>query len=182
MRRDVNGEHPIRRFFAEALHDSMRVQLGLRHEDVEEYLCDLLMHFLHDDDIYGIRDASGRRIDSVVDMVVEGDVRLNADSFGREREVHKHIGDFLLFWSGVFPEFLKQIRSPAGKDALLDPIGQGRLSYYVASTFDYGDYAHEAPVLRKLSGEFEAYMVGLSLMRAQFQGLQVRGWVDGFDA
>ncbi len=182
MKRDVNGEHPIRRFFAEALHDSMRVQLGLRNEDVEEYLCDLLMHFLHDDEIYGIRDASGRRVDSVVDMVVEGDVRLNANSFGREREVHKHIGDFLLFWSGVFPEFLKQIRSPTGKDALLDPIGQGRLSYYVASTFDYGDYAQEAPVLRKLSGEFEAYMLGLSLMRSQFQGLQVRGWVDGFDA
>jgi hypothetical protein len=182
MRRDVNGEHPIRRFFAEALHDSMRVQMGLRHEDVEEYLCDLLMHFLHDDEIYGIRDASGQRVDNVVDMVVEGDVRLNADSFDREREVHKHIGDFLLFWSGVFPEFLKQIRAPHGKDALLDPIGQGRLSYYVASTFDYGDYAREAPVLRKLSGEFEAYMVGLSLMRAQFQGLQVKGWSEGFDA
>lgn len=176
MRRDVNGDHPIRRFFAEALHDSLRVQLGLRHEDVEEYLCEMLMHFLHQDGIYSIRDASGHPIGSVADMVIEGDVRLNADSFEREREVHKHIGDFLLFWSGVFPEFLRDMQF--GKDALLDPIGQGRLSYYVASTFDYGDYAREAPVLRTLSGEFETYMVGLSLLRSHFDG----PWREGFDA
>jgi hypothetical protein len=176
MRRDVSGDHPIRRFFAEALHDSLRVQLGLRHEDVEEYLCEMLMHFLHHDGIYAIRDANGQRIGSVAEMVVEGDVRMNADSFEREREVHKHIGDFLLFWSGVFPEFLRELQS--GKDALLNPIDQGRLSYYVASTFDYGDYAREAPVLRTLSGEFETYVVGLSLLRSRFDG----PWRDGFDA
>lgn len=182
MKRDVNGEHPIRRFFAEALHDSLRVQMGLRHEDVEEYLCEMLLHFLHNDEIFGLRDAAGQRLDKVVDMVAEGDVRLNADSFEREREVHKHIGDFLLFWGGVFPEFLKQLKAPGAKDVLLDPMGQGRLSYYVASTFDYGDYAREAPVLRTLSSEFDAYVHGLSLMRAQYLGIQARGWTEGFDA
>jgi hypothetical protein len=179
MKREVSGDHQIRRFFAEALHDSLSSKVGLHHEDVEQYLCQLLIDFLHDDGVYAIRDASGWRIETVVDMIAEGDVRLNADSFERERDVHKHIGDFLLFWSGVFPEFLKKMRDPGGKDALLNPVAQGRMSYYVASTFDYGDYAREAPVLRKLSSDFEAYMYGLSLMRAEFNNL---GWRDGFDA
>ena len=178
MKREVNGDHPLRRFFAEALHDSLRVQLGLEHEAVEDYLCELLLSFLHDDSIYSIRDAFGTRVSSVADMMEEGDIRLNADSFAREREVHKHIGDFLLFWSGVFPEFLKGLRAPGSKDALLNPVEQGRLSYYVASTFDYGDFAREAPVLRTLSDEFESYMFGLTLLRSHFDG----PWADGFAA
>jgi hypothetical protein len=186
MKRDVNGEHELRQYFAEVLHESLSVRLGLGDDDVERYLSDLMVDFLHSDGIYALRDETGRRIDAVVDMVVEGDVRLNADSFEREREVHKHIGDFLLFWSGVFPEFLKRLKSPGSRDHLLDPVRQGKMSYYVASTFDYGDYAAEAPVFRKLSGEFEAYIYGLSLMRAHFHGLgefEVPSvWSDGFDA
>lgn len=175
-------DHPIRHYFAEALHDSLSVKLGLRHEDVEIYLCQMLVEFLHHDGIYGVRDATGRRVESVVEMLIEGDVRLNADSFDREREVHRHIGDFLLFWSGIFPEFLKAMKSPSGKDALLNPIEQGRFSYHVASTFDHGDYAKEAPVFRKLSAEFDTYIYGLSLVRASFRGISGSGWRDGFSA
>jgi hypothetical protein len=181
MKEHLSGDHALRRFFAEALHDSLRLRLGLQHEDVEMYLCELLVEFLHTDRIFGLQDIAGQRLETVAEMLEEGDVLLNADSFEREREVHKHIGDFLLFWAGVFPEFLKRLQSPGNRDALLDPVRQGSFSYYVASTFDYGDYAREAPVFRKLSGDFEAYIYGLSLVRAHFEELPGR-WADGFDA
>ncbi|AIE85570.1 hypothetical protein [Fimbriimonas ginsengisoli] len=169
MTGDVDRGHPIRAYFAETLHDSL-ARLGLDQSEVERYLAEMLVRFIHQDGIYSIRDAYGARVESVAEMVAEGDVRLKADSFAREREVHRHIGDFLLFWSGVFPEFLPRMKSPTGMDALLDPIRQGQFSYYVASTFDHGDYAEDAPVFRRLSQEFEGYRIGLSLVRDRFEG------------
>jgi hypothetical protein len=169
MKREVSGDHPIRAYFAETLHDSL-VRLGLEENEVEGYLAEMLVRFLRQDGLYAIRNAYGIRVETVTEMVAEGDIRLNADSFDREREVHRHIGDFLLFWSGIYPEFLRHLKAPTGKDALLDPIRQGQLSYYVASTFDHGDYAHEAPVFRKLSVQFEGYRDGLSLVRETFEG------------
>jgi hypothetical protein len=183
MKRDVSSDHPLRGYFADAVHNSLHEQLGMRGiEDVEQYLAELLLGFLHDDRIFAIRDATGRRVEAVAEMVVEGDVRLNADSFDREREVHRHIGDFLLFWSGVYPEFLKHMKAPGSLDALVDVTKQGQMSYHVVSTFEHDPYGAEAPTFRKLSEDFEAFRVGLSLVRASFEGFARQGWTEGFQA
>lgn len=171
MKRDISGDHPLRSYFSETLHDSLNAQLGLSGtEDVEAYLAGMLIEFLNFDGIYAIRDAEGKPVQSVVEMLAEGDIRQNADSFDREREVHRHIGDYLLFWSGLFPEFLYRLKSRTG-DLMVDVIKQGQFSYHVVSTFDHGRYADEAPVFKKLSDEFDAYRAGLNLMRTSFRGL-----------
>lgn len=179
---ETDKEHPIRAYFAEALHRAL-VEVGLAEDDdVEGYLLSLLIDFLHRDTIYMIRDAAGHRLESVAEMLAEGDVLLNADSFDREREVHKHIGDFLLFWSGVFPEHLKTMRAPGKLDALVNPVRQGQISYYVASTFRHDPYSVEAPTLLRLSEEFLGFQRGLTLVRASFEGFRRQGWPDGFEA
>jgi len=183
MKREISSDHPLRHYFVEALHDSFNRELGMEDStDVEEYIGDLLVNFMDVDNVYEIHDAYGRPVTSVTDMIVEGDILGNADSFDREREVHRHVGDFLLFWSGLFPEFLKQMRAPGSRDVLLDPIKQGRFSYHVVSTFKHGSYAHEAPIFKKLSDEFEQYQYGLGLVRASFEGFARQGWTDGFTA
>jgi hypothetical protein len=182
MKDRISSDHPLRAYFAEALHEAFDSRLGIHETDVEEYLTGMMIAFLHLDGVYGIKNREGRPVTTVADMVVEGDIRLNADSFGREREVHRHIGDFLLFWSGLFPEHLSFIKSPLGKDALLDPVGQGRLSYHVASTFEHDPYGREAKTLRKLSDDFESYQYGLGLVRAGFEGFRRQGWPHGFNA
>ncbi|HTE19999.1 MAG TPA: hypothetical protein VK689_16670, partial [Armatimonadota bacterium] len=94
---------------------------------------------------------------------------LNATSFDREREVHKHIGDFTLFWTGVYPEMLRHFRSSSRCDHLIDYVEQGRKSYQIAATFQHGPYAEEAPVLRQLSDQFERCMLGLQLVRREME-------------
>jgi len=159
-------EHPLDRLFAEAIRDALRIQLGMRGtEEVERYLATLLARFVSTDGVYAIRDAEGHPLTAVADMVEEGDVRLKANSFAREREVHKHIGDYLLFWTGLFPEYLNRLRSPAGKDALLDPINQARTSYFIAGSFTHAPFTEEAAVLQRLSEEFDAYRYGLGFVR-----------------
>jgi hypothetical protein len=134
MKEKISSDHPLRVYFAEAVHEAFDSRLGIHESDVEDYLTSMMIAFLHLDEIYGIKNKEGQPVTAISDMVVEGDIRMNADSFLREREVHRHIGDFLLFWSGLFPEHLQYIKSPAGPDALLDPVGQGRMSPAPLST------------------------------------------------
>jgi hypothetical protein len=170
----VSGSHPLRLYLAESLHETLATKLGRRFDqDVEFYVTDLLLRFLHSDNIYTIRDPEGEPLDSVAAMLVEADVRLNANSFDREREVHRHIGDFVLFWAGLFPEYLGTDDHQA---RLLDHMRQAKFSYYVVSTFDHGDYAHEVPTFRKLSENFETYATGLRLLRSSFRGFGGDVW------
>jgi len=182
MKQLSGDESQIQIYFGQAVTDALEHGVGVFEPDVEKYLTSMLLDFLRLDSVYSIKDKYGKPVTSVSDMLLEGDLRCNADSFDREREVHRHIGDFLLFWSGVFPEFLKVVASPLGKDALLNPIGQGRMSYHFASTFDHNPYTEEAKILKKLSHEFETYQYGLSLVRASFEGFRRQGWHDGFQA
>lgn len=154
--------HPIRDIFADAVHETLLQKLGVHDEQVETYLTELLVKFMHQDQLFSIRDAYGRRVQSVVEMLAEGDVRLNAMSFEREREVHKHVGDFMLFWGGMFPENLAQ---QGGHRAILDCERQGSESYLIASSFDHEPFNFEAPLLNKLANEFPAYRFGLNLVR-----------------
>jgi hypothetical protein len=170
--------HPIRRYFAVEIHKAL-LEVGLCEQDVEAYLSHMLVQFLHHDNIYAIRDAAGHRLEAVVDMLAEGDIRVNANSFDRERYVHKHIGDFLLFWSGLFPEFLKQLKQPTHRDSAVDIIRQGQKSYYLASTFEHDPYSIEAPVLLKLSNQFEGYQRSLTVVRESFEGLSGQYWMHG---
>jgi len=184
MNREIGDHHPLRDFFVDAIDESLNRRLGIDDgEDVKEYLVQMLINFIHNDGIYDIRNAQGRRVETIAEMLVEGDVRLNADSFDREREVHKHIGDFLLFWSGVYPEFLQYLKAPTSKDAVLDVVEQGRFSYHVASTFEHPPYAQEAETFRKLSSRFVEYQIGLRLVRSSFEGFAQRSdWAGGFRA
>lgn len=183
MKRDINDNHPLRKFFNEALRNTFCERLGVDEDDEGiHYLENMLVDFLHDDQIYEVRDPLGNRIESVAEMMVEGDVRYNADTFEREREVHKHIGDFVLFWSGLFPEYLTHLKAPDSKDFLVDYTKQGKLSYHVVSTFEYPPYEAEAETFKKLSDDFEAYQYGLSLVRASFKGFALQGWIRGFEA
>lgn len=176
--RNEDDRNPLRAYFLEVLHDSFDRKLGVPEpEDLEIYLAEMLTRFTHEERIFALRDAYGRRVTSLAEMLAEGDVRLNADSFDREREVHRHVGDFLLFWSGLFPEFLESVGASAS-DGLLDAVRQGSESYYIVSSFNHAPYDREAPMFLRLSQEFEACRLGLGLVRASFEGFR-RG---GFDA
>src|SRR5471030_2816248 len=95
MKGNLSSDHPLRHYFVEALHDTFSGEPSIESsDDVEAYLSELLVNFMDIENVYEIHDPYGRRLDSVAEMMLEGDIRINADSFAREREVHRHIGDF----------------------------------------------------------------------------------------
>ncbi len=168
MKKMVSRDHPLQKYFKQVVHHTLEDDLGVRGQgDVEAYLADLLLAFLHREGLFTIRDATGRPLETVSEMLAEGDIRLNADSFDREREVHRHIGDFLLFLSGLFPESL--VRS-GGEGSLDSAVRQGKVSYHIVSSFEHGPYTDEAATFRKLSDRFEVWREGLYLLRSDFEG------------
>lgn len=166
---DVSVNHPLRKLFHALVERKFNLALAPTDPRMIQYLSNLLTDFVHMDNIYRLRDVRGRQLKQVAEMLVEGDVLLNAPSFVREREVHRHIGDFTLFWTGVFPEALRSMRGSTRKDHIVDYVAQGKKSYYIASTFNYGEYAETARVLRELSELFEFCVYGLSLVRQEWE-------------
>ena len=101
---EINAPEPtLRRLFGALVERAFVQTLGVYESHVADYLTDVLTDFAHMKQVYKIKDLSGKPLEEVADMLLHADVRLAATSFNREREVHKHIGDFTLFWAGVLP-------------------------------------------------------------------------------
>ena len=95
-------EHPLRRMFAGLAEHAFFSQLGVADPPLIDYLSSLLTRFIHHDEVYRLRGDSGRPLTELAEMVVEAE-KLPAGGRVR-REYYRHIGDFALFWTGLFPE------------------------------------------------------------------------------
>ena len=97
---------------------------------VERPLSQLYIRFVRTDAIHKVRNLTGRPLTEVAEMLVEANARVGS----ARRTVHRHIGDFTLFWAGVYPEALRELQSPTKKDHFIDYCSQGKRAYFIAST------------------------------------------------
>ncbi|MFM9873300.1 MAG: hypothetical protein ACKVQS_07530 [Fimbriimonadaceae bacterium] len=159
----ISPTHPLYQMMAELVQTEIGHHIGPAiAPETHDYLTALLFDFMRTDRLYAIKNHSGQTVTSIIEMLAEGDVRLNADSFDREREVHKHIGDFILFWSGLYPKHLTRLKLATQTDLTCDYKRQGRESYHLVSTFDHDPYSAEAPIFSNLSEGFDdfAFILG----------------------
>ncbi len=159
-------DHPLRRLFAGLTEQTFMGTLGVADPRLTDYLSALLSRFIHVDALYRLRNARGKRLEEVAEMMIEAEALPEGPT---RREVHRHIGDFALFWTGVYPEALDRLRSALCKDHFIDYCAQGKRSYFIASTFEEAPYREEAPVLRRLSQDFELCAYGLRQVRRQWE-------------
>jgi hypothetical protein len=138
-------------------------ELGIADPKLVGYVAGLLARFVPEAEIWKLRDGQGRRLTEVAGMIAEAEAALDD---AQRRECHRHVGDYTLFWTGVYPEALERLRAAGTADHLIDYRLQGKRSYYLASTYTDGD---EAPVLRRLSAEFELCAFGLSRVRREWE-------------
>jgi hypothetical protein len=166
----LRPDHPLRRLFAGLAEHAFLDTLGIGDPRLIDYLSALLSRFIHMDALYRLSNAHGRRLEEVADMILDAE-SLPVEGRTR-REVYRHIGDFTLFWTGVYPEALSRLRSVLRKDHFIDYCEQGKRSYYIASTFEEEPYREEAPLLRRLSDEFELCAYGLTQVRREWERSQ----------
>ena len=116
---DMPSPSNLRRLFGALVERTFLQTLGVYEPGVTDYLADVLTDFAHMGRVHQVKDLQGRPLEEVADMLLQADVRLGAEVFNREREVHKHIGDFTLFWAGVYPDALPRLQAQARRTRAL---------------------------------------------------------------
>ncbi|HEX6963318.1 MAG TPA: hypothetical protein VF175_15735 [Lacipirellula sp.] len=165
MTADVSGRNELlRRFFAGLTEYAFSVRMGLADPPLVDYVSEMLVRFVKNDAIYGVRSPRGQRLVQVTDMLAEAEARQGV----ARRRVHRHIGDFTLFWTGVYPEIANRMRQ-GRKDSLIDYYDQGKRNYYLASKLPAEEEEAPDDVLKRLSDNFELCVYGLGEVRRQWE-------------
>ena len=171
----ISPNHPLRVLFAELVG---RHLAGDR--EVAAYVGNILVDFVRTDQLYRIRNSRGKRLEEVGEMLVESNPLLDAASFDREREVRKHIGDYTLFLTGLFPEYVAALpRRGLRLDSLIDYVKAGKESYGVVASFNQFEHRLVAPLFRRMSDEFEYCVHALNRVKADLEAMRderYRSW------
>jgi len=170
MLQPLRHDHPLRQMFSGTVQHALYVDMGLCDPQLADYLTDLLSSLIHMDDIYPFHDATGRRLLSLAEWITDAQIEPGVSPKQRERIIHRHIGDFSLFWTGLFPEGLRKLAHVGLGDAIDDFFRQGKRSYYIAAELTRDDDEPPADMLQRLSERFEYCVLGLNLCRKEWAG------------
>jgi len=170
----ISQNHPLRTLFQHLVRGNFRRGAQLDDPEVAEYVGNMLTEFTQVEHLYKIRNARGQRLGDVAAMIVESNPLLDAPSFDRERAVRKHVGDFTLFYTGLFPEAVGALPKlkPLSADTFVDYVKAGKESYRIVSAFNLFEYRDEAPLFGRLAYHFEQCVHGLNLVKRDLEQMQ----------
>ena len=113
----VPPDHPLRRLFAGLTEHAFLTSIGITDPPLIDYVSELLTRFTHFGAVYRLQGSHGRPLTEVAEMVMEAE---EIPPEGRtKREYHRHIGDFTLFWTGLFPEAVRRAETGWAKDSFV---------------------------------------------------------------
>jgi hypothetical protein len=166
--------HALQMFFLQLVSYHFDLSFDLRDRKVAEYIARMLTDFCEVETLYKIRDSRGCALFDVGEMLVESNPVFGpAPSFDREREVRKHIGDYTLFFTGMFPESINHFRLRRQRlENFVDFMKAGKESYYIVSKFDQMEYAEAAPLFASLADKFEQCVFGLNMVKNHLREMQ----------
>ena len=163
MTRDRIDTVSIRSYFSN-LVDLSFFDLGKeRDRDAAEYLTEMLTEFARSESLYKLTDDAGRKVSTIVDMLIESR-KVPPDNSGYQREVRKYMGDFSLFMSGIFRDYVNR------GSYLSYYMNEGMKSYSVVSILDLERGDGNPIMFSKLAREFEFYSGALDYMRKVYFG------------
>src|SRR6202521_111617 len=182
MRTPESSAEKLKGFFLTVVRKSFD-QLGVGDQQIADYVASVLAEFGHSSRWLAIRGAEGRKLTSVVEMLL---TQLGPGEQARvngERELRKYVGDYTLFMSGLFRRFVE-------RGGYLDYyLEEGARSYQAVSALDFALYNPGFLMFEELSKGFENYSGALDYMRKcyfapapnedPFAGFlrQIQGWV-----
>jgi len=170
----IGESHPLQKFFLELVGRHYAEEIGLRDPQIVNYVAQLLAEFCDVEQLCKIRTATGRPLTDLGEMLMESNpVYGPAPSFDRERQVRKHIGDYTLFFTGMFPESINHLRLRNNRvEHFIDWMKAGKESYYIVSKFEFFEYTNVAPLFASLSSHFEQCVYGLNRVKNDLQEMQ----------
>ena len=170
----ISESHPLQQFFLELVGRHYAEEIGIRDPQMVNYVAQLLAEFCDAEQLFKVRNTAGRPLSDVGEMLVESNPVFGpAPSFDRERQVRKHIGDYTLFFTGMFPESINHFRLRRDRiEGFVDWMKAGKESYFIVSKFEYFEYAKVAPLFANLSRNFEQCVYGLNRVKNELEEMQ----------
>jgi hypothetical protein len=185
---EIPSDHPLRKLFRWATRSAFRFNRELHSDEVERYFSEwVLARFVHADNLYRIRNARGRRLGEVAEMLAAGSSGAKRPDRAERQEAafHQHLGDYVLFMVGLFPEgILGRAEMPGTADGLAVKVGslfqtwrspiefytlQGQASYRKVYDLLGGSTAEGAALFQSLSERFGDYLNVMSLVRLNLE-------------
>lgn len=160
---ESNPRSPIQRYFAGLAENTFHSQLGVVDPPMIDYLTELLMRSIRSDVVHRIRSVTGKPLMSVHEMVAEASARLG----DAKRDLHLHIGDFTLFWAGLYPEALRDGEDESGRFEAYCTFG--KRSYRIASEIESSSENPPSTLLERLSDRYDLCCYGLREIRRQWE-------------
>ncbi len=165
MTSDESPNGTLQRFFAGMSEYIFHSKLGVADTEMVDYLSDLLVRFTKTDAMHRIRQLNGRPATEVFSMMVEAQQRIGQ----AKRDIHRHIGDFTLFWTGMYPESLRETPLSGSPDRFVSYCNQGKRAYEIASEIESDREEAPCSLLRRLSSQFEMCAYGLREIRREWE-------------
>lgn len=164
----------IDRFFRGLTEYAFHSRLGVVDPPLVDYVSTLLVRFLRNDpgtQLPGmVPDAAAHPPTPATVPVTTLLVAAQEHAADEALAEYRQIGDYTLFWSGIYPEALQASRPAGGPDQLRDFRALGRRAYWLASTLEPGDAADERWLFERLAHEYDLCVEGLGEVR--------RAWSD----
>jgi hypothetical protein len=136
--------------------------LGIRDTEISDYISLLLANFAHTENLYRIRNVWGRRLESVVEMLLEANLSWYSEQWDRENEMRKHIGDYILFMAGIFREWVER------ESCMNFYLEEGKRAYQSVSHYHKAFFRPGSRLYTELSKDFEFYVGALNYMKKTF--------------
>lgn len=153
-------------YFAGLAEHTFQSQLGVVDPPLIDYLSGLLSRFVRPEKSQRLRSVTGQPLLEITEMVDEATKRLG----DAKHEIHRYIGDFALFWAGVFPEALRRSSRHGDHDQFTDYCAHGKRAYQIASRLDFSEEdGTTQEIFERLSEEFELCAYGLREVRREWE-------------
>ncbi|OYP35253.1 hypothetical protein CGZ80_12505 [Rhodopirellula sp. MGV] len=156
----------MERFFRGVSEFIFHTKLGVVDVQLVDYVSDLLLRFVRTDTMYSLRQVDGMRTKHLLQMITEAERRIGL----AKREVYRHVGDFTLFWSGMYPESLQSAKNGSDvRDRYFDYCRQGKRAYAIAAQIEGGSDRPPCEVIHRMSEHFEMCAYGLREVRRYWE-------------
>ncbi|NBW97155.1 MAG: hypothetical protein EBR28_10605 [Planctomycetia bacterium] len=154
----------VDRFFRGLTEYAFHARLGIVDPPLVDYVALLLVRFLRHDAL--VTPSCGEGAADVTTLLVAAGDHAPEEALAE----YRHVGDYTLFWSGLYPEAVERLCMPGRADRFVDFRVAGKRAYWLASTLEPDHAAQERLLFERLSHDYDLCVEGLGEVR--------RAWGD----
>ena len=162
---DSSSSSVLGRFLTGINESVFLTKLGIANIELVNYLNGLLIQFIRADAILipnGKTDHTARKIIEMLDVA-------ETSMAPERRDIYQAIGDYTLFWVGVYPESLNKRQTRQTTNWIHNFTRQGKKCYALASEMKPAALQPSEQVLHCLSQQYELCAFGLRESRREWE-------------